>query len=184
MTEQELIERCIKQDRVAQKYLFDKYARRFKAICMRYAKFEIEADDMVQDAFIKIFEKIQTFGFNGSFEGWMRRIVVNTAIDHVKRNKKHSSDIDYEQVDFHHKYFPVTANKLDANTILKLINCIPDGYRTVFNLYAIEGYSHKEIAEMLGITESTSKSQYSRAKLYIQKLLKKNNMLENTLYEK
>lgn len=178
MTERELIEKCKQKDPLAQQALYDKYCRRFKGVCLRYANYELEADDMLQDSFIKIFEKISTYNYSGSFEGWMRRIVVNTALDHIKRNKKYASDIDFEQVDFYRRVHSLIVEKMEAKELLKIIATIPQGYRTVFNLYAIEGYSHKEIAEMLGITESTSKSQYSRAKQYIQEILKKKNIIQ------
>ncbi|MCX7955137.1 MAG: sigma-70 family RNA polymerase sigma factor [Bacteroidales bacterium] len=169
--ERELIEKLKKQDFKAQKLLYKKYCSKFLGICMRFAKNKHEAEDILQDSFIKIYKKISQFNFEGSFEGWMKRIIINTAISYYRKNHKwynveiNDSIINEEQSNFS---FNIDDYELTTEEILKVIQSLSPGYRIVFNLYAIEGYSHKEIAEMLNINISTSKSQYSRAKKILQ----------------
>lgn len=168
---EELIVGCQKDKRKAQKELYDRYAPVLLGVCMRYAKDSSEAEDVLQEGFIKIFDKIKLFNGQGSFEGWMRKLMVNTAISNYRKNLKryYKADIDEPQVQ------GMTSEKSNLeftkDELMQVINSLPDGYRMVFNLYAIEGYKHKEIGELLEIDETTSKSQYSRAKKQIQKKL-------------
>ena len=128
---------------------------------------------MLQDGFIKVFKHIGTFKFEGSFEGWVRRIMVNTAIEHIRKQKQvHVFDDVENIIESPESEFNITG-KLNEKELLKMVHLLPDGYRTVFNMYAIEGYSHKEIAEALGIAEGTSKSQLSKAKEFLKTLLHK-----------
>lgn len=178
MTEENLIKKCASGNALAQKTFYEKFAGKMMGVCLRYAKDYEEAQDVMQDAFIKIFGKLANYERKGSLEGWVRRIVVNTALDSYRKNKKHQQNVAVESVDYllEHKTFII--EELNANDLLKVIKTIPPGYQMVFNLFAIEGYSHKEIAEQLNITESTSKSQYSRARKLLRELLVKKNIVE------
>lgn len=171
MNEQTLIQQCIEGNAKAQKALFDKFAPKMMAVCMRYVSSRMEADDVMQEGFIKLFANLPNFRFEGSFEGWLRRIFVNSALDYIKRNKRSTMEASLDQVQ---ELSSVgTSDALQEADLLKIIQAMPTGYKTVFNMYAIEGYSHKEIGEMLQISENTSKSQYSRAKTYLQSQLEK-----------
>ncbi len=167
MTEKEIIQGCIQERRECQQEIFRRYAGKMLAVCMRYARHQMEAEDVLQDAFIKVFDHIQQFQFKGSFEGWIRRIVVNTALKNFDRKS-----FSYEQIGLepHHdqRVEPTVYDHLLEEELLALIAKLPEGYRLVFNLYAIEGYSHAEIGEMLGIQESTSRSQLVKARKMLQ----------------
>ena len=137
-------------------------------VCLRYAKNQAEAEDILQDGFVKVFSNMHKFQPYGSFEGWVRRIFVNTAIEYYRQRRRFMiNDIELENQDF--EFSDDVLDKMAAEEIIALIKDMPDGYRMVFNMYAIEGYSHKEIADELGISVGTSKSQYSRARSYLQK---------------
>ena len=175
MADEEIIRSCISGDARAQKHLFEKYSRRLMGLCLRYAGDREEAEDMLQEGWIKIFKNLHSFRFEGSAEGWMKRVIVNTCLENLRRNKKMNNHVDIEMAD-EIKYSDVNASDaLSAKELLRIIHRLPSGYRTVFNLFAVEGYSHKEIGEMLGINESTSKSQYSRARMHLQKMLELEN---------
>lgn len=180
MTDEQLVKACVSGNVIAQKKFYDLFARKMMGVCLRYTQDPDEAQDVLQDGFIKIFNKLPDFESKGSLEGWVRRIMVNTALDHYRRNKKHQSNIDVDAVEFMLEKKEYTIESIHAEDLLKIIQAIPEGYRIVFNLFAIEGYSHKEIAERLGVTESTSKSQYSRAKKLLRKLLVDNNIVEES----
>jgi RNA polymerase sigma-70 factor (ECF subfamily) len=167
VTEYEIIEGCINQDAKCQRALFDRYAGKMMGVCTRYAKDTMEAEDMLQDAFIKVFQYIGQFKFEGAFEGWIRRIVVNTAIRHLEKKKILFKDIDESTYDAP-RVEAQAYTHLGQEDLLKLINQLPDGYRMVFNLNAIEGYSHEEIAEMLNIQPGTSRSQLVKARKMLQ----------------
>lgn len=171
MSEEALVKNCLRQDRTAQKALFDRYAEQMMALCVRYAGNPDEAQDMLQEGFIKVFEKLEQYRGDGPLGGWIRRVMVNESLLYLRRNKRHqySEDIDdhYELEDG----TPDALSDLRTSDLLRLIAGLPDGYRTVFNLYAVEGYGHKEIAEMLGISESTSKTQFHKAKLQLRREL-------------
>lgn len=165
----ELIEGCLSQDKKAQRMLYSKYASTMFGICLRYCKRRAEAEDILQEAFVKIFTNMKTYRSEGSFEGWLKRIVVNTALNYYKSQLKRCFDepID-ENRDMQIATESIYGSDISAEELLKLINSLADGYRVVFNLYAVEGYSHKEIASMLNISENTSKSQLSRARAILQ----------------
>lgn len=167
MTEHELIRGCIRQESSCQRVLFEKHAGKMMGVCMRYSQDNMEAEDMMQDAFIKVFQYIAQFKFEGSFEGWIRRIVVNTCIRHLERKK-----MTFKDIEDHHPNMPqVEANAfthLGEADLMKLISALPEGYRMVFNLSVIEGYSHDEIAEMLHIQAGTSRSQLVKARKMLQ----------------
>jgi RNA polymerase sigma factor (sigma-70 family) len=176
----ELIEACLKGDSRAQKMLFEKHGPKLFAVCMRYSNSEEEAKDVLQDGFIKIFEKLNIYKGEGSFEGWMRRVVVNTALDAIRKNKKLKSQVDIDDVAYGLTTNESVLDTMAAEDLMLVLQTLPTGYRTVFNLYVIEGYSHKEIAEELNITVSTSKSQFSRAKGILREILEKRNMRYET----
>lgn len=166
----DLAERCKKQDRQAQRELFDLYSGRMLALCSRYIKDRAEAEDVMITGFTKIFSRIDQFKGEGSFEGWMRRVIVNEALSQLRKTRNLYLETDLEVADRQPDWNSL-ENSLEAEDLLKLITDLPEGYRIVFNLYAIDGYSHKEIAEQLGISENTSKSQLSRARTWLQKNL-------------
>lgn len=168
MTEEyQLIKGCIGQDARSQRMLFDRYAGKMMAVCLRYANDSMEAEDMLQDAFIKVFQYISQFKFEGAFEGWIRRIVVNTCIRHLEKKKMHFRDVDDSSYDVP-AIGPQAYAQLGEGDLMKLISQLPEGYRMVFNLNAIEGYSHEEIAEMLNIQPGTSRSQLVKARKMLQ----------------
>lgn len=168
MTEKELIQQCILEDRSSQEELFRRYAGKMLVVCMRYMRHHAEAEDVLQDAFVKVYANLGKYQHKGSFEGWIRRIVVNTALKkHVKKSYKNELyGVEYVP---EASQDPKVIGSLNAEYLLALVQELPIGYRTVFNLYAIEGYSHKEIAAQLDIGESTSRSQLAKARAILQK---------------
>jgi RNA polymerase sigma factor (sigma-70 family) len=173
MTEQEIIEGCLKNKASAQEKLYSLYSRRMMAVCLRYTRSRFEAEDIFHEAFVKVFKSMHSWQ-GGSFEGWMRRIFVNTAINHYHQNKKY-----FDHVDSTHAESMMTSNEnvisqLSNQELLELINRLPDGYKLIFNLHVVEGYNHGEIATMLNIAEGSSKSQLSKAKTYLKKLIEDN----------
>ncbi len=170
--EADLIEGCIRGDRKMQKELYERFAPKMFGVCLRYASSNEEAEDILQEGFIKVFKKIGSYRNEGSFEGWIRRIFVNTAIEHFRRKTHQQPITEKEESTVEGKYLSV-LDALAEKDIVQLIQQLSPGYRTVFNMYVIEGYSHKQIAEELGISEGTSKSQLSRAKQILQELVQK-----------
>lgn len=172
MNEEQLVKKCLEKDTLAQKQLFEFYSRRMMGVCLRYSQDGEEAQDVLQMGFIKVFEKLDMYNFKGSLEGWIRKIIVNTALDNIRKNKKFMNDVEMDKVDYQlHNHTENAVEKLSAQDLLKIIQGMPPGFKTVFNMFAIEGYSHKEIAEELNISVNTSKSQYSRARAHLQKIL-------------
>ena len=172
MNDETLVEKCVSGDTKAQRHLFDRFAPKMLGVVMRYINDKERADDVLQDAFIKVFKNIHKFEHTGSLEGWIRRIMVNTALDQIRKNKKKQNNVELDNDSYFELKQDSSAEEiLQAESLMKIVQSLPEGYRTVFNLFAIEGYSHKEIAEELGITENTSKSQYSRAKSTLRELL-------------
>jgi RNA polymerase sigma-70 factor (ECF subfamily) len=181
MSDLEIIEGCARHDRRAQKELYDRYSRLLLGVCMRYAIDRAEAEDILQDSFLKIFFNIKDYSGTGSFIGWMRKVAVNTAITHYHKNLKFKYHIDIDEyVSVETGVTDFNADSFTASELLNVLNELPAGYRMVFNLYAVEGYKHKEIAEMLGIDTNTSKSQYSRARAVIRDKLEKLDKLKST----
>lgn len=168
--ENDLIKGCRRQDRQAQQRLFDLYSGRMYGLCLRYVKDPMQAEDIVVVSFTKVFDRIDQFKGEGSFEGWVRRITVNEALTWLRRNRAMALETDLGEADREPDYHQL-ADHLEADDLLRMIDRLPPGYRVVFNMYAIDGYSHKEIAEQLGISENTSKSQLSRARNFLKKLL-------------
>ena len=170
--EAKLIEECIKGSRKAQKELYDKYNALFFSLCLLYTHTREEAEDILIMGFMEIFESLPNYKQEGSFEGWMKKILIHKAIDYFRANKKYQVNVDIEEVETEGSIINTVVQDMDAKYILKQIQAMPDGYQQVFNLYAIEGYKHIEIAKLLNISESTSKSQYSKAKKWLQQKLK------------
>ena len=171
LNEDELIAGCRRGDRAIQKALYDRYCRKMMALCLRYSKTTAEAEDIVQEGFVKVFQGISNFRQEARLDTWITRIMVNTALN-VQRRKLYL----YPMVDVSEIVLPdqeLSVSLINFNELLEMIQALPQGCQVVFNLFAIEGYSHKEIAELLGISEGTSKSQFARAKSLLQaKLLK------------
>jgi RNA polymerase sigma factor (sigma-70 family) len=169
MSDQQIIEGCARHERKAQRELYEKYSRLLLGVCLRYAGDKAEAEDILQDSFLKIFFKIKDFSGTGSFTGWLRKVVVNTAITHYHLNLKYRYHIEIEEyVSVETGVAGFEEDFFTADELFIVLNELPKGYRMIFNLYAIEGYKHKEIAELMGIDTNTSKSQYSRAKAVIR----------------
>jgi RNA polymerase sigma factor (sigma-70 family) len=175
----EIIKGCAKHNRKAQQMLYDKYSRFLLSVCMRYATDKSEAEDILQDSFLKIYLSIGDFSGTGSFAGWMRKVAVNTAITHYHKNLKHRYHIEIEEyVSVETGTSSFEEDLFTSDELFRVMNDLPAGYRMVFNLYAVEGYKHKEIAEILGIDTNTSKSQYSRAKAVLRDKLEKLRILK------
>ena len=166
--EYQLIRECKQKKSKAQKAVYDKYAARMLAVCLRYIKDRMEAEHVMVGGMIKTFEKIGQFQEEGSFEGWIRRIMVNESLMYLRKNKNMALESDFDEVTEEPNYDELSQS-VDAEELLKLIEELPVGYRTVFNLYAIEGYKHQEVGEMLGISIGTSKSQLNRARKLLRK---------------
>lgn len=167
---------CIDNKREAQNALYKTYYSLFMRLCLRYSQSNDEAASILNEAFLKIFTKISTYNFEGNFEGWMRRIVVNTALDHLKKEKKHSEHLDLENAEFEFSTFSIPS--IESKEILKMVQALPVMQSQVFNLFAIEGYSHTEIGTMLDMTEATSKWHLFSARKKLQQQLN-NHRYEN-----
>lgn len=169
MTDNELIHGCIREDQSCQRELFRQYASKMLGVSQRYARNTMDAEDIVQDAFIKVFDKIKQFKMEGSFEGWIRKIVVNTALKKYTLVRYDKEVSGFELNDRNESSTEATAfSHITEKELLVLINNLPDGYRLVFNLYVVEGYQHEEIATMLGIQPGTSRSQLVKARTMLK----------------
>jgi RNA polymerase sigma factor (sigma-70 family) len=170
-SDSDLIEGCLRGDRKIQHELYKRFAPKMYGVCLRYASNAEEGEDILQEGFIKVFNKIGSFRREGSFEGWIRRIFVNTAIEQFRKKVYLQPITEVEEDTVEGKYLSV-LDKLSEKDIIQLVQQLSPGYRTVFNMYVVEGYTHKQISELLGISEGTSKSQLSRAKLILQNLVR------------
>ena len=168
MNDSTLVKKCIDGDQRAQRALFEKFAPKMLGVCLRYAKERTQAEDVLQDGFVKVFTKLSHYSGNGSLEGWIRRIVVNTALDEIRKNVKFQANVNVDDVDYKLNLDSFILEGLMAEDLMEIVNDMPAGYKVVLNMFAIEGYSHKEIAVQLNISENTSKSQYSRARAYLK----------------
>ena len=166
MNEKQLIEGCLNGNRRSQEELYNLYSRKMMGLCMRYVGNRETARDLLQDGFVKVFTSMHLYLNLGPFEAWMRRIFINKAIEYLCKKDILRDASDLENI---HELTEeeTTIAKLTAEAIMELVQCLPAGFRTIFNLYAIEGYSHKEIGNMLQISESTSRSQYARARQWL-----------------
>ena len=179
MDEKQLIKACINNDSKAQRLLYEKYDARFFAVCKRYFTDIQQAEDALVKGFLKIFQNLENYSFEGGFEGWMRRIMINECLMELRKNKifhlnvdDYSSSISSNQE---------ASQQIEEDDVMKLLDYLPEGCRLVFTLYVIEGYKHKEIAESLGITEGTSKSQLNLAKTKLKEMLSKNENIKSNL---
>lgn len=166
-----IIKGCKKNKSKAQKKLYEHFSKKMFGICLQYSKDYTEAEDLLQDGFIKVFTKITQYNFNGSFEGWIRRIMVNTALERYRKQKLLYVNAEIQDYNYKLDYDDILS-EISSNDLIKLIQTLSPQYRIVFNLYAIEGFSHKEIGEKLKISVGTSKSNLSRARILLQEKIK------------
>ncbi len=171
-SEEEIVKACIEQERWAQKVLYESYAHFLKGLCLRYAADEMEAEDILHDAFIQIFKTIGSYNHSGALGAWMRKVTVNKALEHYRKKSTHMLHLKQYTSNVMPSIIEDTAiENLELDDLLSLIQKLSPGYRAIFNLYAIEGYNHREIAKMLKISENTSKTQYSRARQMLRKMI-------------
>ena len=180
LTDKQLLYQCLNNSRKAQNILYKKYSPKLFGTCLRYAKNNTDAEDILQEGFIKIFKYLKDFRNEGHFEGWMRKIMVTTALNFYKRKSLLNKDVDPDFVNAPSMSVPDVISLLSSEELLSLIQELPDGYRMVFNLNTIEGYSHKEIGKIMNISVNTSKSQLSRARNSLQNKINKLFELEKT----
>ncbi len=169
-TDSDIISGCLSGSRKMQEALYAKYASKMYAVCLRYSGNADDAQDLLQEGFIKIFKNLDKFRSDGSFEGWIRRIFVNTSIEYYRKKSALQKKIDPAEVVVEDKSFTI-LDELAEDDIINMIRELPPGYKLVFNMHVIEGYSHKEIADLLNINEGTSKSQLARAKMALKKMI-------------
>ena len=178
MTEELIIQGCLNNLAPAQEALYERFSPRMLGVCYRFAKNREDAEDMLQEGFMKVYAQIHQFRSMGSLEGWIRKIVVHTCINSLKKNKKFSDSVDLIHAAKMHINENNIPSMLQAKQVVECIRMLPIGYRTVLNLYAIEGFSHKEIGDILEIQESTSRSQYTRARSMLEDILIKRKILQ------
>jgi RNA polymerase sigma-70 factor (ECF subfamily) len=171
MTEDVLLQGCLHKDAAAQQEFYNRYSPKMLSVCYRFAKNREDAEDMLQEGFIRIFSQIHQFQHKGALEGWIRKIIVHTCINLLKKNKKFNENVDIQYAQHLSVREEAVPAVIQAKQVIECIRMLPIGYRTVLNLFAIEGYNHKEIADMLDIEESTSRSQYTRAKAMLEDIL-------------
>jgi RNA polymerase sigma factor (sigma-70 family) len=176
--EEEIIAGCKQEKAAAQEKLYQLYSGRMMAVCVRYTRSRFEAEDIFHEAFVKVFKNINTYN-GGSFEGWVRRIFVNTAINHYHKDRKYQGHLDYSTVEESTPTEDDIISTISGQELLAVINQLPEGYRLIFNQYVVEGFNHREIADMLNIAEGTSKSQLAKAKSQLKKKLQKLSISEN-----
>lgn len=169
----QLIKECLQNKRASQKQLYDKYSSAMLVVCCRYTKSLADAEDVLQEGFIRVFKNLHQYKSEGELGAWMRRVMVTTALNYLKKNVRYQNDLAFDKMEMH----PVSDDnpqlQLDTKELLSLIKQLPTGYQTIFNLYAVEGYSHVEIAALLGLTDGTSRSQYARARALLIVWVKK-----------
>ena len=172
MEERQVIEGCVRGDSLAQKTMYELYAPAMMSVCQRYVCNRETARDLLHDGFVKLFTKIHTYSGVGSFAGWMRKVFVTTALEHLRRNDVLRNSVDVENIGDQYEETDVSLfEHLSTNDLMSCIARLPDKYRTVFNLHAIEGYTHVEIAAELGINENTSRTQYAKSRQLLQKMV-------------
>ena len=180
MTEEQMLAGCLQNDAASQDALYSRFSPRMLGVCYRFAKNREDAEDMLQEGFIKVFSQMHQYRNEGALEGWIRRIMVHTCINALKKNKKFSDCVDIAYAGHIGIREEAIPSIMQAKEVVECIRSLPLGYRTVLNLYAIEGYSHKEIGNMLDIEESTSRSQYTRAKTMLEDILVKKKIMQKT----
>src|SRR6195952_6124360 len=178
MTEEVMLHGCLNNLASAQEALYIRFSPRMLGVCYRFARNREDAEDMLQEGFIKVFSQMHQFRNQGALEGWIRRIVVHTCINVLKKNKKFADSVDLIHANSLHVKEDMIPSIMQAKQVVECIRILPMGYKTVLNLYAIEGYSHKEISFMLEIEETTSRSQYTRAKAMLEEILIKKKIIQ------
>ena len=178
MTEELMLAGCLRNNAAAQEALYNRFSPRMLGVCYRFAKNREDAEDMLQEGFIKVFMQMHQYRNEGALEGWIRRIIVHTCINNLKKNKKFSDSLDIIHAHSVHVNEEMIPSIMQAKQVVECIRMLPLGYRTVLNLYAIEGFPHKEIAGMLDIEESTSRSQYTRAKAMLEEILIRKKIIQ------
>jgi RNA polymerase sigma factor (sigma-70 family) len=177
MTDDLLIKACLAKNAQAYEELYQRFSPKMLVLCYRYAKTREDAEDMLQEGFVKVFTCLGQFKFLGSFEGWIRKIMVHSCINNLKRNKKFTDTLEISSANYLSMQPDYIPSLIQAKQVIACIRSLPFGYRMVLNLYALEGFSHAEIGEMLDIKESSSRSQYVRAKALLKTILEKNNIV-------
>jgi RNA polymerase sigma-70 factor (ECF subfamily) len=170
---QQLLKECLKRKPEAQKRLYDHFAPSMLGVCFRYTKSLSDAEEVLQEGFIKVFTRLNQFKSDGELGGWIRKIMVNTALNFLKTNQKYRYDLSFDEMPLHLVSTENPAVNLQTKELAELIRQLPTGFQTIFNLYAVEGYKHAEIASMLGISEGTSRSQYARARIILIEWIEK-----------
>jgi RNA polymerase sigma factor (sigma-70 family) len=178
MTEELMLAGCLKNNAAAQEALYNRFSPRMLGVCYRFAKNREDAEDMMQEGFIKVFTQMYQYRNEGALEGWIRRVMVHTCINNLKKNKKFSDSVDIIHASNIHVNEELIPSIMQAKQVVECIRMLPIGYRTVLNLYAIEGFSHREIGVMLDIEESTSRSQYTRAKVMLEEILIRKKIIQ------
>lgn len=173
-----LIINCRKQDRKAQEELYRIYSAKLFGLCLKYSENRQQAEDNLQDGFVSIFEKISQFRDEGSFEGWMKRIVINTCLQKYRKQKVYSLN---NESQIEEESFEIEEEEFEVDFLLECVQALPDRYRQVFNLYVLDGYSHKEIAEMMHISEGTSKSNLARARMALKERIEESRARQNSM---
>ncbi|MDZ4806689.1 MAG: sigma-70 family RNA polymerase sigma factor [Bacteroidota bacterium] len=176
MEEHQLVKDCLKGKPEAQRKLYEQFAKTMLGVCYRYTKSLKDAEDVLQDGFVKVFLGMHQYKFEGKLGAWIHRIMVNTALNFLKKNRKYRDEMYFKEQPLH----PVAADNpvidLQAKELADLIRQLPQGYQTIFNMYAVEGYTHVEIGELLGISDGTSRSQYARARALLISWIEKNSL--------
>ncbi|MCK6618673.1 MAG: RNA polymerase sigma factor [Cyclobacteriaceae bacterium] len=177
LSEGELVDGCCKGDRAFQKALYDRFCKKMMVVCLRYSKSTMEAEDILQEGFVRVFQGLKGFRHAAKLETWMTRIMVNTALNHHRKKLYLYPMVDVQDVDL--PEHEISLSGLQYSQLIDMVQSLPHGCQVVFNLFAIEGYSHKEIAEMLGISEGTSKSQYARARMLLMDKISKEGIYKS-----
>ncbi|MEJ7740844.1 MAG: RNA polymerase sigma factor [Chitinophagaceae bacterium] len=178
--QQKLVKDCLKGKREAQRQLYEQFAGSMLAVCYRYTKSVVDAEDILQEGSIKVYTHLHQYKFNGELGAWIRRIMVNTAINYLKKNSRYQSELSFNDLPMHPVFFENPEVHLEAKELADVIRQLPPGFQTIFNLHAVEGYTHVEIGQLLGINEGTSRSQYSRARALLISWIKKNDIDSKT----
>lgn len=182
MDDHRLVKDCLRNDAAAQRRLYDRFASPMLGVCYRYTKSVADAEDVLQEGFVKAFKNLHQYKGDGELGAWIRRIMVTTAINYLKKNSRYNSEMVFGDERLHAVPAHQPAVALEAKELADLIRQLPPGYQTIFNLYAVEGYNHVEIGKLLGIQEGTSRSQYARARALLVQWIDKANEHKTTAY--
>jgi RNA polymerase sigma factor (sigma-70 family) len=182
MDQHKLVKDCLREKAAAQRQLYELFAPSMLGVCYRYTKSMADAEDVLQEGFIKVFKNLHQYKHEGELGGWIRRIMVTTAINYLKKNTRYQSELLFTEEPLHAVSNDDPEVRLEAKELAALIRQLPPGYQTIFNLHAVEGYTHVQIGTMLGIQEGTSRSQYARARALLVSWLQKNDTMKNSVY--